>query len=328
MTAEAEAGRVSLYAVNAILARVDPMLKEIAGVVTADAESLHRMRVASRRLRMALRLLGRYAGLSNERAFFKLARAVTRTLGEARDIDVRISWLDEFASSCAPGELQGVRRVSLRLRQRREALQPKIVLTVARLAEETAFTSARQRLCEERLKAEMFGRADPLRDLAHATRVICLQLDALTNLSVSLASPEAVAAQHQMRIETKHLRYAMEILSGLYRSEFEEYIALARKLQTMLGDLHDADVWIEAMPVFIEGEARRTLRYYGSERPFARLRGGCEAIARDRAGFRASLYEKTRLFWDETREKGRWGELRESVIREYRERETGLSEQR
>lgn len=320
MTAETGAERVSLYAVNAILDRIDPMLREVSGVITADAENLHRMRVASRRLRMALRLLSLYAGLSNERAFFKLAREVTRTLGEARDIDVRISWLDEFAASRTPSELCGVKRVSLRLRQRREALQPKIARTVASLAEEAVLTAARQSLCEKRLRAEMSGREDPLHDLEHATRVICLQLDALTNLSVSLASPEAICAQHQMRIETKHLRYAMEILCGLYNAELGEYIALAKKLQTMLGELHDADVWIEAMPLFIERETQRTLRYFGSARPFARLRGGCEAIARDRGDFRASQYEKTKSFWDETRESGKWGELRELVIREYREK--------
>lgn len=313
--------RVSLYAVGAILDRLGPMLKEAPGVIACrDAECLHRMRVASRRLRTALRFLGGYAALPNAKALLKLARSVTRTLGEARDVDVRISWLDEFEGSCSAGERRGVRRAALRLRQRREALQPKVARKAANTAESPLWIAAGKHLRGERLREEMAAGADPLFNLEYAARVICLQLDAVTDCAVSLESPEASSAQHQMRIETKRLRYAMEIFGGLFDDPPEEYIALAKKLQTMLGDLHDADVWISAMPVFTLQEKERALRYYGSERPFAPLRAGILAISRDRAAFRAEQYGKTKRFWDETQDEGKWRELRECVIGGYRKR--------
>lgn len=324
VTIEARGGRVSLYAINAVLERVDPMLREIPGVIASDdAEHLHRMRVASRRLRMALRLLGSHAGLPNAKAFFKLARAVTRALGEARDLDVQIGWLGEFEASCAPRELPGVRRAALRLNQRRGALQPKIVRVVSNLAESLLFTDTVRRLREERLNAEMSGQPDPLRDLGHATRVICLQLDAAILQAAALSSPEAVAGHHQFRIEIKRLRYAMEILGGLYGGALDEYAALTKKLQTTLGELHDADVWIETMPPFIERERKRTTRYYGSARPLARLLGGFEAIAADRREYRELQYGRAKKLWDETLAEGRWGTLRDLILSGYRERAAG-----
>ena len=322
MTTDAEIRRVSLYAVSAVLERVEPMLREIPGVIAADdAECLHRMRVASRRLRMALRLLGRQAGLSNAKAFFKLARTVTKALGEARDLDVQICWLEEFAASCSARELPGVKRVALRLRQRREALQPKVVRIVSNLAGSPVFADTVQGLREEKLNAEMSALADPLRDLEHPTRVICLQLDAVIQQATALSSPEAVAGHHQLRIEIKHLRYAMEILNGLYDGALDEYVALAKKIQTMLGELHDADVWALMMPLFIEREKAKTVRYYGNARPFARLLSGCEAIARDRKNFRMEQYEKAKAFWGEAQREGKWGVLRELVLRRYKAKE-------
>lgn len=328
MTIDAAAGRVSLYAIGAILDRLDPMLREIPGVIAAqDPEYLHRMRVASRRLRMALRLLGIHAGLPNAKAFFKLVRTVTRTLGEARDLDVQLCWLDEFATSCTPRELPGVKRVALRLRQRREAVQPKVARLVSNFADDSVFANTRQSLREERLRAEMSGSDDPLRNLEHPTRVACLQLDAMQQQAASLQSPDAVAAHHQLRIEAKHLRYAMEIFGGLYEGALDEHIALAKKLQTLLGELHDADVWVETMPPFIEREKNRTIRYYGSARPFARLQSGCEAIARDRENFRQSQYERAKKTWDETEREGKWGELRELLLGVYRKKGVGLLDQ-
>lgn len=321
MTTETEIRRVSLYAINAVLERIEPMLREIPGVAAADdVECLHRMRVASRRLRMALSLLGQQAGLASAKTFFKLARTVTKALGEARDLDVQICWLDEFAVSCSLRELPGVKRVALRVSQRRAALQPKVVRVVSNLAGSSVFADTIQSLREERLNAEMSGLADPLCDLEHPTRVVCLQLDAVIQQASALSFPEAVAGHHQLRIEVKHLRYAMEIFNGLYGGVLDEYIALAKKIQTMLGELHDADVWILTMPPFIEREKTRTTRYYGSARPFARLLGGCEAIAGDRKNFRLEQYEKARKFWDETRQEGKWDGLRELVLEKYKER--------
>lgn len=321
VTVEAKGAGVSPYAVNAVLERVGPMLSEIPGVIASDdSEHLHRMRVASRRLRMAVRLLGRYAGLSGEKAFFRLARSVTRALGEARDLDVQIGWLGEFEASCAPRALPGVRRVALRLSQRREALQPEVVRVVENVAGSVVFSDTVGRLRGEKLNAEMSGADDPLRDMEYPTRVLCLQLDSVIQQASALASPDAVGGHHQLRIEVKHLRYAMEVLDGLYDGVLGEYAALAKKMQGALGALHDADVWISMMPVFIERERRRTTRYYGSSRPFARLLGGFGAIAANRGESRISQYKRAKALWDETMAEGRWGALRELVLSGYRSR--------
>lgn len=306
---------VSSYAVNAVLERIDPLLREIPGVVASkDPEYLHRMRVASRRLRMALRLLRGETGLSCGEAFYKLVRNVTRSLGEARDLDVQIAWTREFEGFCRRDERAGVRRVGLRLRQRRVRIQPRVVNAVTNLPHSPIFTKALQELRASRLEAEIAGKPADGGDMERGTRVMLLQLEGVVGSSVSLESPEAANEQHRMRIEVKHLRYMMEIFGGFYEDGLDEYISIAKKLQGVLGALHDADVWITEIPRMMEKERARTLRYYGTSRPFSRLVLGYEAISEDRRDSRERVYTESRDLWRKSVEEGRWQALRELLL--------------
>lgn len=315
---------ISLYAVTSILGRIDPMLREIPGVIAAaDPECLHRMRVASRRLRMALRLLAMQAGIAEAKPFFKAVRGVTRALGAARDVDVQILWLEQFVQTCQLKDQPGVKRLVLRLTQERGALQPRVAKAVAGLPDNPVFRKTVEELRTARLDAEMNGSETVVQDTAHATRVITLQLDTVVQHAASLYSPVAIEAQHRMRIEVKHLRYAMEIFKGLYGEMLDGYIAAAKKLQGALGDLHDADVWIARIPQLTEQERDFTARYFGSPKSFHRLAPGYEAIAADRAVFRESEYEKTVKCWKELDAAGVWQDLRKMLLESYRGLDAG-----
>ena len=70
---------------------------EIPGVKrNQDIECLHRMRVASRRLRTALRIYGRYFSPRKVRAWHKKMGNTAHALGSARDQDVQIILLRNF----------------------------------------------------------------------------------------------------------------------------------------------------------------------------------------------------------------------------------------
>ena len=309
---------VSLYAILSILDRVEPMMREIPGVMAAkDPECLHRMRVASRRLRMALRLLAAQSGMTDARAFFKVVRKITRALGEARDVDVQILWLEQFAQVCQAKELPGVKRIILRLSQQRDRLQPQIVKIVSGIADDAVFRKAVDELRVAKLEAEMNRSETTVHDLAHATRVITLQLDSVIQHAAALYSSDAVEAQHRMRIEVKHLRYAMEIFRGLYEENLDIYIALAKKLQSVLGDLHDADVWVERIPLLTCEERAFTAAYFGSPKSFARLAPGYDAIAADRRACRKSVYDKAISLWDDIESENQWQNLRKMLLDRY-----------
>jgi CHAD domain-containing protein len=314
----------SLFAINSILNRIDPMIREIPGVVDGrDPEYLHRMRVASRRLRSALRLQAEHAGLTDAKAFFRLVRSVTRTLGNARDLDVQRAWLEEFMGRCLQREKSGVRRLILRLSQKREGLQPQIAGVVSNITGSPVFAGTMEKLISARFEAEMNGASATVGDIRYATRVIGIQLESVIQQSASLISKDAHEAHHRMRIEVKRLRYAMEIFRGVYagiEDKLDGYMALVKELQGLLGDLHDADVWVKSVPELSAEEMKRTEIYFGTAKPFGSLVPGYDAIEKDRSAFRDEQFERTFNFWDEAARTGQWRGLRETILLAYRER--------
>jgi CHAD domain-containing protein len=313
----------SSYAIGEILSRIDAMAREVPGVISSsDLECLHRMRVASRRLRAALGLLAGASGLDDARALFKLVRSVTRRLGEARDLDVQILWLKEFINSCAKNERPGIERLTLRLVQSRAKKQPAITRLLTSLPGSVLFDT-RAKLESSRLEMDMNGLPDGIGDMERATKAIGLQIESVMRHAVALPSPDASDAHHRLRIEIKRLRYAMEIYRGIYADTegLDECIGTAKGLQGALGDLHDADVWISGIPDLMERERERTARYYGTVRPFARLAAGYRAIVSDRSSFRARQHGTALALWRTSVSRDVWGGLRSLILDTYRRQE-------
>ena len=62
---------------------------------------------------------------------------------------------------------------------------------------------------------------------------------------------DAVAEHHAMRIAAKKLRYTIEIYAPLYRLGLNKYLSRVKKIQEILGDMHDCDVWIDTVMVML-----------------------------------------------------------------------------
>ncbi|MBN1110182.1 MAG: CHAD domain-containing protein, partial [Methanomassiliicoccales archaeon] len=115
--------------------RLTALLAEVDGVrAVGDIEPLHRMRVASRRLRSALRLFKECFKGKEGKRWREEAKRVTASLGEARDLDVQIAFLTDMDASWGSDEL---RPLVDHLRCRREELQPGIIELMDRLARDS-----------------------------------------------------------------------------------------------------------------------------------------------------------------------------------------------
>jgi CHAD domain-containing protein len=91
----------------------------------------------------------------------------------------------------------------------------------------------------------------PLRPAA--ARIVRTRLDELRGFAGEALAPGAGPAQHDMRIAAKRLRYALEIV-GPCIGEAKAARDAAKRLQAVLGDLHDCDLMLPK----IEGIASLT----------------------------------------------------------------------
>ncbi|MBW8059936.1 MAG: CHAD domain-containing protein [Solirubrobacterales bacterium] len=82
----------------------------------------------------------------------------------------------------------------------------------------------------------------PLRP--NAARIVKTRLDELRSFAAEALDPSAAAAQHEMRIAAKRLRYVLEITESCFGADALTARHAAEELQTVLGDLHDCDLML------------------------------------------------------------------------------------
>jgi CHAD domain-containing protein len=305
------APEVCLFASEALTKRVWALLDEAAGVrENRDPECLHRMRVASRRLRNALSLFGGCFPEEERKRWEKEARNVGRALGEARDADVQAASVAALVKNLGDRRLRpGAERLLLRLKQRRERLQPKVLRALDELEEselKNGFPEALRGL-SARMRLSLPEPAEGMKTVRDAA------VELLVRRAVELEAfqpvadhPERVEELHAMRIAVKRLRYTLEIFRSLFDGEAEPVLETLKKLQDLLGEVHDCDVWIEFLPLFLEKERRRTFRYFGHERPMARLRPGIGFLLEEFRRRRGERFEEFRDFWRKNQEAVGW----------------------
>ncbi len=267
-----------------ILTHLQSFEDEIAGVRLAeDIECIHRMRVASRRLRSTLPLF--HACFSNRKisAWLSRIKVVTNSLGRARDLDVQLDVLQDFLEETTQKRYQpGIRRIIVRLKQKRAAQQKKVLQMLDQLIEWHLIEDLRAAM-QVKLDASISTQPPTTFPLFYLSyRSISGQLEIMLRHSEAIFDPLNIKELHQMRIEAKRLRYTMESFSAIYPEEFKSYIRNVKEIQEFTGNIHDCDVWCEFLPRFLQKEAQKTLNFYGSERPFQFISPGIHHFLENR----------------------------------------------
>jgi len=110
-------------AAKVVEVRVAEVIEYSAGVLdVADIERLHDMRVATRRLRAALEVFEPCFPRKRHRKALKRVKALADALGERRDRDVAIEFLEGFVGEAPEGDRAAVATLIERLRtEQREA---------------------------------------------------------------------------------------------------------------------------------------------------------------------------------------------------------------
>jgi CHAD domain-containing protein len=95
------------------------------------------------------------------------------------------------------------------------------------------------------VKARRVEGLDPKRAIGpNAARIVRTRLEELRSLAPAALEPGAAVAQHDLRIAAKRLRYVLEILGPCLGAGAPAARYAAKRLQGVLGDLHDCDVML------------------------------------------------------------------------------------
>ena len=206
-----------------------------------NADALHRMRVATRRLRVGLQYFETLFPDSEFRQVQRQLRRTTRTLGKIRTIDVNLQLLREAKPLAVRRELTG--ELNVARRQHLDELH------------ELVQTFATSRF-EARIQALL---ADPRpfagkRLVKEATITLeTLRRDVRHRMRKAGADD---AALHKLRLALKRYRYALETSAAVFRVEAAARLRRIKALQDCLGASHDLEVLLE----FLDGCRRRWVK--------------------------------------------------------------------
>jgi CHAD domain-containing protein len=299
------------YGTGVLLKHIQALQQEIEGVRMAqDIEYIHRMRVASRRLRSALAIFTGCLPARKISAWTREIRQITSALGNARDTDVQIDLVRQVFSNLPSANLQpGLRRLLLRLSQQRMSLQSKVLLAVDELTGSGILAEMTTQFNESLAQfPETLPNTRALYQLGFDS--LNLRLDEFLAYEPYIYFPERAAELHAMRIAAKRLRYEMEIFAPLYPEELKFHLQAIRKTQETLGNIHDCDMWAITLPQFMEKERQRILKFYNSQRPYSRLVPGIQYFSENRLAVRKQEYESFLQDWQKWKTRGLWEEFR------------------
>jgi CHAD domain-containing protein len=241
---------------RALVRRVRALERDLPAVLGDDVEALHRSRVASRRLREILPVLGLERHSVRQTPIRKLRRRLRRltsSLGGVRELDVALGILDE-------------------LRHDHPDLED--VLSRARAAVEAERRECRDEMArqmEDIQAGAMFEQLASLITAAahspHATRVALLRrrlerrVERLDDAVRDAGSLFDVDRLHQVRVAAKQLRYVLELIHEFGRVPALRLVNQLKQFQDLLGRLHDLVV----VSGYIQRERRTRSRRYSDE---------------------------------------------------------------
>jgi len=275
-------------------------------------EAIHDMRVAGRRLRAALNLFAYCFAKKNVDRWLEEIKGVIKSLAKARDMDVQILEVRRFLKTQRNANTRaGMERLLWRLKQKRKKADEKLVKAVTKFAKSTTCNKLLRvgDGASQSIRKKKYGKAMcPI-----ASKAINERLTEFLTYAGNVNDRSNTDRLHAMRIEAKKLRYTMELTGQLYEGCLDKYINAAKKIQTMLGNMHDYVVWIEFLPRFIEKERHLSMEYCGTEAGLADIKHGVEKFGRYCEQQRDSHYEKFMRLWKRFEKNGLWKELSEVI---------------
>ena len=221
-----------------------------------DIEELHRMRVATRRMRSAFRVFEDYLDMARLKPILKGLKRTGDSLGAVRDIDVfweKTQQYLETLPSQEEGDLAPLRQAWEAERQRmRDSML--IYLDGSRYADFKDHFAALLRTPDLWAPPPLTRKGEAVPHLLrHVVPMVVYERVADVLAYDEWVSQPNVALErlHRLRIAAKWLRYTLEFFEEVLASQASGLIKEMKQLQDHLGELQDAVVASERLRDFL-----------------------------------------------------------------------------
>jgi CHAD domain-containing protein len=221
-----------------------------------DPEELHDMRVATRRMRAALRVFEDHVSMEQYKPFLKVMRETGRELGAVRDLDVFMIKTQAYIDSLPEEARSGLDPLVEAWRMERERARAELVVYL---------DSDRYERFKEKFEAFLRvpgagagrttggdGEPMPSRVGDVLPGVLFDRLALVRAYDGPITQPDApLSVFHQLRISSKGLRYTLEFFQEVLGTDSKPLIDRMKQVQDHLGDLQDAVVSCDVLLGFL-----------------------------------------------------------------------------
>jgi CHAD domain-containing protein len=287
---------------------------EIEGVRQGkEIEAVHRMRVASRRLRCTLPLFSDFLPQHKSQGWLEYITSISQDLGAVRDNDVKIEYLQNLSLTLPDERYKpGINRLILRLSQSNNKFKLNVINALDKIEEQKILQKLSKVLTQwEKQEGQTYLYTPALYTLAF--EAISNRLNHFLSLEEYIFQPENIKEIHEMRTSAKWLRYTCEIFAPIYSNGLKTPLLSLRQTQEILGNLHDCDAWIQYLPEFMKKEEKRSLVYSGSVRSYRNLVPGFTYLLEQKQQQRLLLYQSFIEIWKQWRLENVWELLRQTI---------------
>jgi CHAD domain-containing protein len=223
----------------------DRMIKSERGTILGEnTKYLHDMRVATRRMRVAIDIFGEYFERINFKRFNDSFKRTGKTLGRVRDLDVLLELLDHYREIKPRGQMNGIEPVIVAL----ELMRKKERVKMLEYLSGEKYKKSKDAF-ESYLISTENGQSPNLSDVKVRfvyTQLVNKQMKAFRILDKIEKKP-TVDKLHRARIAFKNLRYTVEYFYIPIDEKAQLLIRYLKEIQDHLGRINDINMLLNVV---------------------------------------------------------------------------------
>jgi CHAD domain-containing protein len=215
------------------------MLAHVPGTrLGEDVESLHQMRVATRRMRAGMDMFASVLPVRAGRLRAELGW-LAALLGEVRDLDIQLGRFDDWTEEMPGDHREALDELADLLAGHRVQARRALLEALDSRRYERLVSGLVAMLVQGPSSRSTTGRAPAVTTMPE---LIEERHHAAGKAARRAKRTGAATDYHRLRIRCKRLRYALEFASGLYDGELKGFVRQMTRLQDALGSMQDAAV--------------------------------------------------------------------------------------